>query len=145
MSKVDTWFGYWDIRIRDPREFTTIRTPNWASHAATEMTKEWIISAANDFSIAPHLIPDQQLEGITLVRAESSRGQDDEGEAHARQGKLPNGQWVTQSILIPKLVNINGTVMDIPDVIASQIACYIAGRLDKSDDLSSSPPSLCPS
>ena len=142
----ETWFGYWDVRIRDPSMFTKIRTPDWSSHAATEMAKEWIVSGADDFQIPPHLIPDSSLTGITFVRGKeqvsSSRSQssrNNEGQVHARQGQMQDQQWVTQSILIPQNVVVNGQLVDIPDDIAHEIACYIAKRLDKSDDVEPSP------
>lgn len=139
----EDWFGYWDVRIRDPRLFTKIRTPDWASHAATQMAKEWIVSGADDFQVLPHLIPKTSLTKITFVRGESAgqekRSSSNEGQVHARQGQLPNKQWVTQSVIIPENVLVEDQLVDLPPNIAHDIACYISRRLDKSDNVDPSP------
>ncbi len=139
----EDWFGYWEIRIRDPTPFTRIRTPDWASYAATQMAKEWLVSGMDDFQVSPHLIPNQSLTGLTFIRGAeqgtSSRGNRNQGQVHARQGQLQDGQWVTQGVLIPQYLLVNGQLIEIPPDIAHEIACYIARRLDKSDDVAPSP------
>lgn len=114
MAKVDQWFDYWDVRIRDPRQFETFRTPDWATHAATVMAKEWIIARQIGYS-RPDQVPRQLVDEFPF-----------EGEVHARQAKYRNSnRWATQSVLIP---------MDLVEQsIAPQLACYIANRLDKNE------------
>lgn len=135
MSKTEDWFGYWAVRIRDPWIFTRIRTPDWASHAATVMTKEWLASAEQE----PHLLPDSAFAHIELIRGSTAKDKSREGQAHTRQGQMSTGKWVTQSVLIPQLARINKDIIDIPDHQAHDIACYIATRLDSSDDVPESP------
>ena len=155
-KEVEDWFGYWTIRIRDPKDFKRIRTPDWSSYAATEMAKEWIASARQDFQVAPHLrgikdpagvakqhfLPKSAFANIKFIRgasaSERSRNEN-EGQVHARQGQLSGGQWVTQSILIPQFAQVNGVLIETPEEIAHDIGCYIAKRLDKSDNVEPSP------
>lgn len=136
-SPAEDWFGYWDIRIRNPNLCKKIRTPDWSSHAATKMAKQWIIAASRDFQKDPHLIEDASLNNLRFIRGETGKLNNE--EAHARQGQLKNNKWVTQSILIPKTIIYNGTTLDIPDEIAHEIACYIANRLDSGDNVEPSP------
>lgn len=97
--------NYWVIPIQDSALFSKIRTPDWASHAATEMVKEWFGG-------------DVELER----------------EAHIRSGQFKNStEWSVQGVLIPARVILKGKVTNVDQETAEKIACYIAGRIDKVD------------
>jgi hypothetical protein len=132
----EDWFGYWEVRIRNPKLFTKIRTPDWSSHAATIIAKKWIISAAQDFQVAPQLVSESSLTNLKFVRRKPTRNRspnENEDQVHARQGQLLSGRWVTQSVLIPQGMILNGIFLDIPSEVAHEIACYIARRLDRNE------------
>jgi hypothetical protein len=106
---------YWSVRLRDPNNFVQIRTPDWASLAATKMAQEWILEDASS------IIPSPVSLDIDF----------DDLEVHARQGKKQDGSWETQSVLVPRVVLLNRRSIKVPQGIAFEIACYISSRLDR--------------
>lgn len=122
----EEWFGFWEYRIRQPDMFVQIRTPQWSSHAATMMAKQWIIGQVEN--IRPHDVPKEELARIQFYRQSTRHGS---VQAHVREGRLPNGEWETQSILIPQYAFVDGELVNISEDIGHDLACYISKRLDR--------------
>lgn len=127
----EDWFGYWQVRIQDPDQFIQIRTPAWSSYAATEMAKEWLISLAANFTLNPSHLTPEDTKDIFFMRKDSEGNSLDVSPVRTRQGFTSEQEWLTQSVLVPRIVIWEGQELEVPIEVAHSMACYIASRLDR--------------